>query len=114
MLDDYTAHIANGRVHVLERGGAVQGIRVLIPQDDAMLLDNIAVARSAQHQGLERRMVEFAEHATHKASYKIIKLYTNEAMVENLDLYRHVGYIETHRVEEKGLRRVYMLKCLSP
>jgi N-acetylglutamate synthase-like GNAT family acetyltransferase len=48
MLDDYAALIENRRVHVIEHEGTVQGILVLIPEDDAMLLDNVAVAPAAQ------------------------------------------------------------------
>jgi ribosomal protein S18 acetylase RimI-like enzyme len=112
MLDDYATLIADGRVHVLDLGGSVQGIIVLIPQDDALLLDNIAIAPSSQGQGLGRRLLEFAELTAVKAGYSAIKLYTNEAMTENIALYSRIGYVETHRAEEKGLRRVYMLKRL--
>ncbi|WP_373506217.1 GNAT family N-acetyltransferase [Aestuariivirga sp.] len=113
MLDDYGALIDAGHVHVAERDGAVQGILVLIPQEEAMLLDNVAVAPQAQGVGLGRQMLEFAEHATIKAGYHTIKLYTNEKMTENLSLYSRIGYTETHRVEERGLRRVYMSKTLG-
>lgn len=113
MLDDYPALIGAGRVHVAERDGVVQGILVLIPHDDAMLLDNVAVAPAAQGTGLGRRMLEFAEHAAFAAGYRAIKLYTNEAMTENIALYTRIGYVETHRVEEKGLRRVYLRKALG-
>jgi GNAT superfamily N-acetyltransferase len=112
MLDDYGALIDAGHVHVAERDGAVQGILVLIPQDGAMLLDNVAVAPGAQGSGLGRLMLTFAEHAATQAGCHAIKLYTNEAMTENLALYARNGYAETHRVEEKGLRRVYMRKAL--
>lgn len=113
MLDDYGALIDAGHVHVAERDGAVQGILVLIPQeDDAMLLDNVAVAPEAQGSGLGRLMLDFAERAAIEAGYHAIKLYTNEAMTENIALYSRIGYGETHRVEEKGLRRVYMRKPL--
>jgi len=112
MLDDYGALIDAGQVHVAERDGAVQGILVLIPQDGAMLLDNVAVAPEAQGSGLGRLMLEFAEQAAIKAGYHAIRLYTNEAMTENIALYSRIGYAETHRVEEKGLRRVYMRKPL--
>ena len=54
MLDDYAALIDAGRVHVGMRDGVVQGILVLIPQNDAMLLDNVAVAPEAQGSGLGR------------------------------------------------------------
>jgi ribosomal protein S18 acetylase RimI-like enzyme len=101
------------RLHVALRDGVVQGILVLIPQEDAMLLDNVAVSPDAQGSGLGRRLVAFAEQAAVEAGYHAIKLYTNEAMTENIALYARLGYAETHRVEEKGLRRVYMLKPIG-
>lgn len=113
MRDDYAALIRDARVHVAEREGRVQGLLVLIPQDDAMLLDNVAVAPSAQGAGLGRLMLAFAERAAIEAGYRAIKLYTNEAMTENIALYTRVGYAETHRGEENGLRRVYMRKPLG-
>lgn len=113
MLDDYGLLIDAGRVHVAERNGTVQGVLVLIPQDDALFLDNVAVAPGAQGSGLGRMMLEYAERAAIEAGFRSIKLYTNEAMSENIALYARIGYAETHRVEEKGLRRVYMRKCLN-
>lgn len=113
MLDDYAALIADGRVHVIDRGGTVQAILVLVPQDGAMLLDNVAVAPEAQGAGLGRILLQFAERSAVSAGYRRIKLYTNEAMTENIALYGRLGYAETHRAEERGLRRVYMAKTLA-
>lgn len=112
MLDDYASLIATGRVHVAGRADAAEGVLVLIPQTDALLLDNVAVAPAAQGVGIGRTMMEFAERTALAAGYGSIRLYTNEAMSENIVLYARLGYTETHRVEEKGLRRVYMRKAL--
>lgn len=114
MLDDYNVLISEGRVCVIEHDGVVQGLLVLIPQTDAMLLDNVAVSPRAQGLGLGRLMLAYAEQAAIAAGYRFIKLYTNEAMTENIALYSRIGYAETHRVEEKGLRRVYMIKPVGP
>jgi ribosomal protein S18 acetylase RimI-like enzyme len=110
MLDDYEQLIRDGHVHVIEHDAVVRGVLVLIPQQDAMLLDNVAVSPSAQGLGLGRKLLKFAEAAAVDAGYRSIKLYTNEAMTENVELYTRIGYSETHRAEEKGLRRVYMTK----
>lgn len=61
MLDDYAAAIGVGHVHVGTRDGVVQGVLVLIPQDGAMLLDDVAVAPAARGTGLGRLLIEFAE-----------------------------------------------------
>lgn len=42
-----------------------------------------------------------------------IRLYTNEAMTENLAYYPRHGYTETHRAEQDGFRRVYFRKRLA-
>ncbi|KAI8623709.1 acyl-CoA N-acyltransferase [Xylariaceae sp. FL1651] len=113
MLDDYKALIEANRVSVIEADGSVQGIIVLIPEKDAMLLDNVAVAPSAQGLGLGRKMIEYAEQCTREAGYSRIRLYTNEAMTRNISYYTRIGYVETYRAEEKGLKRVHMAKTLS-
>ena len=113
MLDDYRFLIEEGRVYVIEHDGVIQGSLVLIPQIDAMLLDNVAVAPAAQGLGLGRKLLEFAEQKAVASGFRSIRLYTNEAMTENIALYSRVGYSETHRVEEKGLRRIYMTKPLA-
>jgi hypothetical protein len=50
-------------------------------------------------------------HAAREAKRRhlpAIRLYTNPAMTENLSMYVHMGFVETHRVVEKGIDRVYM------
>jgi GNAT superfamily N-acetyltransferase len=113
MTDDYRSLIETGRVHVIDRDGRVQAILVLIPENDAMLLDNIAVAPSSQGQGLGRKLLEYAEQRARQFGCRFIRLYTNEAMTENIDLYVRIGYLETHRGEEAGLKRIYMTKALG-
>jgi ribosomal protein S18 acetylase RimI-like enzyme len=113
MLDDYAALIREEKVHVIEYEGAIRGVLVLIPETEALLLDNVAIAPAAQGLGLGRKLLEFAERAAKEAGYRSIRLYTNEAMTEYIALYARIGYRETHRSEEKGLRRVYMTKPLS-
>jgi GNAT superfamily N-acetyltransferase len=112
MLDDYGAQIAAGRVHVMDCDGEPKGLLVLIPEANAMLLDNVAVHPSAQGKGLGRQMMIFAEQAARDAGYSTIRLYTNAMMTENIAVYARAGYVETHRGVEKGLHRVYMTKRL--
>lgn len=115
MVDDYAARIAEGRVRVLESDahGGVCGVLVLIPQPDAMLLDNVAVDPGAQGRGFGRELVAAAEEAAKEAGHAVIRLYTHEKMVENIAMYERLGFRETHRVREKGFDRVYMEKRLT-
>jgi ribosomal protein S18 acetylase RimI-like enzyme len=68
---------------------------------------------AAKGSGLGRTMLMFAERSARDAGYKSIRLYTHEKMTQNIALYSRIGYVETHRGEEKGLRRVYMTKALD-
>jgi ribosomal protein S18 acetylase RimI-like enzyme len=77
-----------------------------------MLIDNVAVSPGAQGLGYGRKLLEFAERAALEAGYESIRLYTNESMTENIALYSRIGFVETNRAEEKGLRRVYMTKSI--
>lgn len=113
MSDDYLPLIEAGRVQAIERGSSVRGVLVLIPERDAILLDNVAVDPDAQGSGLGRRMLEYAGRAVRAAGYRTIRLYTNEAMTENINLYLRIGCTETHRATEKGLKRVDMAKALG-
>lgn len=122
MLSDYTRLIHDQQVYVVvsenEANGQkflIQGVLVLIPepQRNTLLLDNIAVAPSAQGSGLGRKMLAFAEEHAADSMYHTLRLYTNQTMTENLALYSRLGFVETHRGEENGLKRVYMAKAVD-
>lgn len=112
MLDDYPARIAQGLVHVLLASGDIQALLVLIPEPDCLLLDNIAVSPGAQGKGYGRHLLRFAEDEARRRGLPAIRLYTQEKMTENIGIYRRHGYVETHRAEEIGLKRVFMKKAL--
>ncbi len=112
MLDDYGALIDEGHVHVVVDDGIVQGFLVLHPEQDAMLLENLAVAPAAQGRGYGRVLLDFAERSAAAAGLSSVRLYTNAAMTENVALYARRGYVETHRGTENGFRRIYMAKAL--
>ncbi|WEJ19696.1 GNAT family N-acetyltransferase [Pseudomonas sp. SD17-1] len=113
MLEDYAALIAQGRVEVFEEQGQVLGVLVLIAQADGLLLDNVAVSPAAQGRGLGRQLMAHAEARARQLGLEVVRLYTNEAMSENLGLYERLGYRETHRAVQAGLRRVFMEKRLG-
>jgi ribosomal protein S18 acetylase RimI-like enzyme len=115
MLDDYATLIGAGVVSVLEApDGAIAAIIVLLPKPDHLLLDNIAVRRASQGQGLGRRLIAFAETEARRLGYREIRLYTHETMTENVALYTRLGFVETGRGHESGYDRVFMRKPLPP
>jgi GNAT superfamily N-acetyltransferase len=110
MLDDYGARIAAGQAWVLEEGDALVGAVILENEPDGLMLYNIAVAPAAQGAGVGRRLISFTEAEARRRGHALLRLYTNEKMVENVAMYPRLGFTETHRGSEAGHRRVYFEK----
>jgi len=114
MLDDYAQRIMDGQLWVLDKAGALAELMVLENgQDGTLLLDNVAVAPSAQGKGYGQRLVAFVETEARLSGCSKVRLYTNMLMTENLAFYERLGFCETSRVSEKGYERVYMAKTLA-
>ena len=112
MRDDYRQRISQGQTQVLEDDAGVQAVLVLVREPDCLLLDNVAVSPAAQGKGYGRELMQWAEIQARQAGYRQIRLYTQESMTENIGIYQRYGYVETHRAEEIGLKRVFMAKSL--
>lgn len=110
MLDDYAARIAAGQAWILEEDGQALGALILEDEAEALLLYNIAVAPEAQGKGVGKRLLAFTEAEARRRGYALLRLYTNELMVENVAMYPRLGFTETHRDAEAGHRRVYFEK----
>ncbi|WP_020502497.1 GNAT family N-acetyltransferase [Sciscionella marina] len=112
MREDYLAAIETGGVWVAEDDRALLGLLVLKFEPDHLLLDNIAVSREVRGTGLGARLLAFTEERAREHGLPEIRLYTNEAMTENLSYYPRHGYVETHRGVQNGYRRVFFSKHL--
>src|SRR5829696_2498790 len=110
MAADYDAHVAASHAVVIQICENLCGYMVSWPEGDAdaYFIENIGVDPQYQRHGLGRRLIEHAVAEARRCSLEAVSLYTNEAMIENLEMYAHLGFIETRRVSEKGFRRVYM------
>ena len=112
MLDDYKEVIQQHRVLVLTDGAQIIGVLVLIPQTQSLLVDNIAVHPDYQSKGWGRKLMALAEEEARRLGFTTATLYTNERMMENIELYKKLGYTETARKTEQGYQRIYMQKAL--
>jgi ribosomal protein S18 acetylase RimI-like enzyme len=90
--------------------GEVTGFVILIAQPGYLLLDNIAVRPDAQGHGIGTRLLHLAEDHARSLHLGEIRLYTNQAITENLSYCPRRGYTETHRAEQDGFHRVYFHK----
>lgn len=112
MSADYGRLIADGDVWVLECGNDVAGLMVLRPAADHLLIGNVAVSPAFQGRGLGRKLLAFAEGRARQLDLLEMRLFTNEAMHENIVIYRKLGWTEYERTESDGFRRVFMKKRL--
>jgi N-acetylglutamate synthase-like GNAT family acetyltransferase len=113
MTADYAAALEHCRVWVLERGDAIVGALVTEDRGDHLLLETIAVAPGAQGSGYGRLLLDRAERDAAELRLTEVRLYTNEAMTENLTFYPRHGYRETGRALQNGFRRVYFSKTVG-
>lgn len=110
---NYAQAVQEGQVWVAEDNGALVGFAVLVLQPDHLLLENVAVSPSMQGQGIGTRLMALAEDHARRHCLSEVRLYTNEAMTENLAYYPRRGYIETDRAEQDGFRRVFFSKVVA-
>ena len=113
MTADYAAAVASGLTWVAVRDGEIVGLLVLAVRPDHLLLENVAVLPSAQRSGIGARLLALAEEQARAHGRGEIRLYTNEAMTENLAYYPRRGYAETYRAEQEGFRRVFFSKRIA-
>ncbi len=112
MTADYNAAVRGGQVWVAVEDGEVVGFVVLVAHPDHLLLENVAVAPAAQGRGIGAGLLALADDQARQLQRREIRLYTNQAMTENLAYYPRHGYAETHRAEQDGFQRVFFRKQL--
>lgn len=110
MTADYASAVREHEVWVAAAGGTVIGMIVLIAEPDHLRIENVAVAPAAQGRGIGGRLLSLAEDRARELGLPELRLYTNEAMTENIAYYPRRGYTESHRDEDHGFRRVYFTK----
>lgn len=110
MRENYAALVDAGQVWVAEHDGIVVGLLVLKLESDHLLLDNIAVSPDRQGTGVGKQLLDLADAYARARGLAEVRLYTNEAMTENLAYYRRHGFVETRRATDRGYRRVFFTK----
>ena len=72
----------------------------------------MAVLPTQTSKGIGKKLIEYVEHTARQQGLKAVELYTNEAMAENLVMYRKLGYLETERRQQAGFNRVFFRKAV--
>lgn len=110
MEADHAADVAAGRVHVT--GDPVVGVLVLVPHEDHLFLDSVAVHPDAAGQGVGRRLLAFVDERARSLGLPEIRLYTNALMWENQRLYPRYGYEMVERRVDGPYDRYHYRKRL--
>jgi ribosomal protein S18 acetylase RimI-like enzyme len=112
MDDDYAEKIGHGHTFVAEKG-EVAGLLVLVPGDDHLLLENVAVDPDSQGEGIGRALLDHAEGTARELRLPDVRLYTNAAMTRNIEMYKRRGYREDARETVNGFNRVFLSKTVA-
>lgn len=113
MTADYAQAVRDGQAWAALEDRQIVGFAIIIAQPGYLLLDNVAVLPAAQGRGIGARLLALAEEQARGLGLREIRLYTNEAMTENLAYYPRHGYAETHRAEQDGFNRVFFRKPID-
>lgn len=113
MEQDYAERIAVTDAFVLEDEDEIVGLLILEIAADRILVDNVAIDPSRQGKGLGQRLLAYAEERARERSVPELRIYTNEKMTENIELYTRLGYVEYERRTVGGRNGVFMTKRLD-
>ncbi len=106
--DGVAEAISRHRVWVAEMDGRLVGGLVLVPHDDCLFLENIAVRPESAGSGLGRALIARAEQDCLDLGLREIRLSTHQDMPENIAIYSRLGWKETGRSGNK----VHMSKSI--
>jgi ribosomal protein S18 acetylase RimI-like enzyme len=109
---DYARAVREHRIDLAFVEGELAGLIEMIPEDDALLIENVAVAPAFQGRGIGRRLLDHAETVAAWLGKPRIRLYTNRAFAENVALYERAGYRIDREEPYRGGFAVYLSKPL--
>lgn len=110
MTDDYHVVLRDHEVWVVDGPETIDAVLVLMPDSDALFIDNVAVDPAHQRTGIGKFLLAFAENEARRRGLTALTLVTNEHMTENIAGYTRLGFVETERDLRRGSHTVHMRK----
>ena len=107
---DYAERVEQADAFVVEDGGKLVGLLVLLAEGDHLLLENVAVDPGRQGEGIGSRLLDLAEERAAAAGLPSILLFTHGLMAANIAIYERRGYLREQRDDPYG--RVFLRKRL--
>ena len=93
MTANYDEAVTRHRFDLLHIDGTLAALIETIREPDHLLVENVAVSPAFQGRGLGRKLMAHAETLARELGLDTIRLYTNQRFVENIELYRKLGYV---------------------
>lgn len=113
MTADYDRAVVEHRIDLYEEAGELLALIELVPSDDHLLIENVAVRPDQQGKGLGDALLRHAEAVAVELGFSELRLYTNAAFTVNIAFYTKRGYQEYRRGSIlPGSITVYMKKPL--
>lgn len=113
LIADYAEVFARYEVWLAESDGALDGVLILEPRPDDMLIWSVAASPAAQGRGAGNRMLAFAEAHARAKELTCMRLYTGEPLTENIAWYLRRGYVHERTEQLSDRRLVHMVKYLE-
>lgn len=110
MRVDYADAVQRHRFDLLHVGAALAALIETTPQDDWLLIENVAVLPAFQGRGFGVRLLKLAEDLAASAGLAGARLYTNQRFTQNLRLYAALGYAVEREEPHNGGVTVHMIK----
>jgi GNAT superfamily N-acetyltransferase len=114
LLADYVEILRDYEVWLAGRDGYLEGVLILEPRTNDLLIWSIACAPTVQKRGLGRRMMAAADARAAELGHATVRLYTGEPLTDNIAWYGRCGYvIERIEPQEGRPNLVHMVKMLD-
>lgn len=111
MQTDYAQAIQTHRIDILDQPDPVALIE-MIPRNDHLWLENLAVHPDHQGRGIGRQLLAHAEQVARSLTLPEIRLLTNAAFTRNLSFYTAQGFTLTHLEPFKSGQTAHFTKRL--
>jgi RimJ/RimL family protein N-acetyltransferase/GNAT superfamily N-acetyltransferase len=113
LLADYDEIFATHEIWLVESGGALEGVLILLPRADDLYVWGIATAPAVQGRGVGNRILAAAEMRARALGVPHMRLRTGEKLTKNVAWYTRHGFTIESVEELKGRRVVNMVKPLK-
>lgn len=108
LLADYAQILLECEVWLLDGPKELDGVLVLEPRADDVLLWSVATAPRVQGSGLGNHLLAVTEARARELGHSKVRLYTGERLADNIAWYKRHGFVH-ERVEVLDDRKVVHL-----